>query len=145
MALRIRRLPIIGLMLVCVGAAYAVAQNLPAGQIPTGIGDLSTAVQAEVRSQDGQVVLAGQFGEATTEDGETERTARLTATAGASATGQAEIELVTRGTTVEREVELEVDGLSPKTTYSFVIDQQHAASFTTDAKGGAKVELKDAR
>jgi hypothetical protein len=38
-----------------------------------------------------------------------------------------------------------VDGLSPKTAYTFVIDQQQAASFTTDAKGGAEVELEDAR
>jgi hypothetical protein len=145
MALRVRKLPIIGLMLVCAGAAYAVAQNLPAGQIPAGIGDLNTVSQVQVRGQDGQVVLAGQFGEATTEDGETERTARLTATAGANASGQAEIEVVTRGTRVERELELEVDGLAANTSYSFLIDQQQAATFTTDAKGGAEVELKDVR
>jgi hypothetical protein len=145
MAIKTRALPIIGLMLVCVGAAYAVAQSLPAGQIPPGIGDLATVVQAQVRAQDGQVVLAGQFGAATTEDGETERTAALTSTGAANASGQAEIEIVTRGTTVERELELEVEGLAPKTTYSFVIDQQTAASFTTDDKGEAEVELKDAR
>ena len=145
MALRVQKLPLVGLMLICVGAAYAVAQNLPAGQIPAGIGDLATVSQAQVRGSDGQVVLAGQFGEATVEDGETERIARLTSTAGGNASGEAEIEMVTRGTTVERELELDVDGLAPNTTYSFVIDQQQAATFTTDGKGGAEVELKDAR
>lgn len=145
MALRVQKLPIVGLLFICAGAAYAVAQNRPAGQIPAGIGDLATAVEAQVRGQDGQVVLAGQFGEATTEDGETERNARLTSTAGANASGQAEIEIVTRGTRVERELELDADGLAANTTYSFLIDQQQAATFTTDGKGGAEVELKDAR
>ena len=145
MALRVQKLPIIGLLLICAGAAYAVAQNLPAGQIPAAIGDLSTVSQVHVRGQDGQIMLAGQFGEATTEDGETERTARLTSTAEANASGQAEIELVTRGSRVERELELEVDGLAANTSYIFLIDEQQAATFTTGAKGAAEVELKDAR
>ena len=140
------RLPVIGLIFVCVGAAYAVAQSGPAATtIPAAIGDLATAVQAEVRSADGTVVLAGQFGEATLDGRETERTAKLTATAGSSATGTAEIELVTRDGKVERELELDAEGLAPNTSYRFVIDQQTAATFTTDAKGATELELKDVR
>jgi hypothetical protein len=146
MALLKRRLPAIGLIFVCVGAAYAVAQNVPAATtIPAAIGDLATAVQAEVRAADGKVVLAGQFGEAVLDGRETERTAKLTATAGSTATGTAEIELVTRDGKVERELELDAEGLSPNTAYTFVVDQQTAATFTTNAKGEAEVELEDVR
>ena len=146
MALLRRRLPVIGLIVVCLGAAYAVAQSAPRPSvIPAAIGDLATAVQAEVRGADGQVVLAGQFGEASLDGNETERSARLTATAGSQATGTAEIELVTRGNTIERELELEADGLAANTSYTFVIDQQTAATFTTDARGSVEIELKDVR
>jgi hypothetical protein len=146
MALLRRRLPVIGLIFVCLGAAYAVAQSRPdPTAIPAAIGDLATVVQAQVRAADGTVVLAGQFGEATLDGRETERTATLTATAGSGATGTAEIELVTRDGKVERELELEADGLTPNTAYSFVIDQQTAATFTTDARGSTELELKDVR
>lgn len=138
--------PVIGLMVVCVGAAYAVAQSLPASTtIPAAIGDLATAVQAEVRGADGTAVLAGTFGEAVLDGRETERTATLTATAGGTATGTAEIELVTRDGTVERELELDAEGLAPDTSYTFIVDQATAATFTTDGKGSAELELKDAR
>ena len=141
-----RRLPVIGLMVVCLGAAYAVAQNLPAPTtIPESIGDLTTAVQAEVRAADGKAVLAGPFGEAVLDGRETERTARLAATAGGTATGTAEIELVTRDGKVERELELDAEGLAPNTSYTFVVDQATAATFTTDGKGSAELELKDVR
>ena len=141
-----RRLPIIGLIIVCLGAAYTVAQSVPAATtIPAAIGDLATAVQAEVRASDGRVVLAGQFGEATLDGRETERSATLTATAGSTAKGSAEIELVARDGKVERELELEAEGLSPNTSYTFVVDQQTAATFTTDAQGAVELELKDVR
>jgi hypothetical protein len=136
-------IPISTLVVVYLGAAFASAQgsqSMPRAGLP----DLTVVSQVEIRAADGAVVLAGQFGAATTDNGETEREATLTA-AGAitGAKGTAEIEWTTRGNQTEREFEVEVEGLPAGTPFSVVLDGQPVASFTTDADGEAEVELQD--
>jgi hypothetical protein len=137
--------PVTILIMALFASAYAATNVNPPAQTAT-LPDLAVVSQVEVRGADGAVVLAGQFGAATTEDGETERDATLTAAGAiAGATGTAEIELTTRGQQTEREFELDVEGLPAKTPFTLVIDGQTVATFTTDAEGEAEVELKDVR
>ena len=138
-------IPVSTLMLVFLGTAFAASQATPPAQATT-LPDLAVVSQIEVRTADGAVVLAGQFGAATTEDGETEREATLT-TAGAvsGAKGTAEIELTARGNQTERELEVDVEGLPANTAFTVVVDGQVLATVTTDAEGEAEIELKDVR
>jgi hypothetical protein len=140
-------LPVLGLILVCVGAAYAVAktdlQEIQ-GRLPTTMTDLTTVSNVEVRAADQSVVLSGQFGAATTTGTEIERHATLNATGSvAAAKGTAEIEIVRNGQRTESELEIDVEGLTASTSYVLVVDGVEATTFKTDPRGRAEVELKN--
>ena len=107
----------------------AFATLLPAA----AAADLSTAVLAEVRDAQGQVVLSGTFVASEDDDGEIERKAPLAASsAGANASGEAEIE--------GPEVEFSVKGVQPGGVYTFVIDGEVFATVTADSRGRAEHE-----
>lgn len=138
-------IPVSTLFMVLFGSSFAVSQATPPATT-SNLPDLAVVSQIEVRAADGGVVLAGQFGAATTEDGETEREATLSAAGAlAGARGTAEIELTPRGHQTERELELDVEGLPANTSFTVVVDGQTLTTFTTDADGEAEVELKDVR
>ncbi len=129
--------------LVAAGAALTRADEAKQ-PLPTDAGDVSRASAVEVRDASGRVVLQGTFGEAApaSSDGDVERKATLAARDGSSASGEAEVE-VTRSSSgaVEQEVELDAEKLAPSAAYTLHLDGRQVASFTTDAKGGAEVEL----
>jgi hypothetical protein len=114
--------------------------------LPAELGDVSAARAIEVKDAAGRTVLHGELGAAeTADDGDVERKATLAARDGSGASGEAEIE-VSRSSSgaVEQEVEIDVEKLSPSATYTLLVDGRPAATFTTDDKGGAEVELASA-
>jgi hypothetical protein len=137
-------IPITTLMTVFLGTAFAASQATP--RTPSSLPDLTAVAQVEIRAADGAVVLAGQFGAATTEDDETERDAPLSGVGTASgASGTAEFEAIARGNQTERELEIDVEGLPANTSFNVVIDGQVVATFTTDSDGEAEIEWKDVK
>jgi hypothetical protein len=131
-------IPLGGLLATAVAAGYAVVQ-LEGQAAPTG--DFTSAVAAQVRDAQGQIVLQGHFMPPVEEDGGLERRATLAATAvDADAAGEAEIEYKTTGAT-SQEVEFSVRNLQPGVNVTFVIDNTDIASATTDRRGRAEIEL----
>jgi hypothetical protein len=114
--------------------------------LPADIGDVSAATAMEVRDSAGKVILQGTLAGTADADGKIERKAQLAAKDGSPATGEAEIEIVRSKATgaMEVEVDLDVDRLAASTAYTLHIDGRQAASFTTDAKGSAEIELAPA-
>jgi hypothetical protein len=142
-----RKLPLIGLVLVCLAAAYAAVYAASEYQetqqtLPAAVGDLNAVSAIEVRTESGTAVLSGTFGTAKVSGGETERNATLAAAAGQSGKGTAEIEINRNGDRLERELEIDVEGLSPNANYVIFVDGQQVSSFTTNDKGAAEVEMK---
>ena len=114
--------------------------------LPAEFTDLAAIAAIEVRDASGSVVLHGTFAGTPEADGNLERKAKLAAKDGSAATGEAEIEIEKSEKTgaVKVEVDLDVAKLAASTAYSFHLDGRLAASFTTDAKGEAEVELVSA-
>lgn len=132
-------IPVGGLVATAAATIYAVAQLSGQAQTPTA--DFTNAAAAQVRDAQGQVVLQGSFMTPVEEDGKLERRATLAPTVGDSkAAGDAEVEFAKSGGGVQ-EVEFSVRNLSPKTTFTFVIDGTVVASANTDGRGRADVEL----
>ena len=128
------------------GAAALLSADEPARALPAELGDVSAVRAIEVRDAAGRAVLGGELGAAeTADDGEVERKAVLAARDGSAASGEAEIE-TGKGASgaVEQEVEIDVRGLAPSAEYALLLDGRTAATFTTDAKGAAEVELASA-
>ena len=136
-----KRWPVLGLAVVCLTAAvYAAAMPAYETQqpLPAGVPDLTGVARVDV-TENGNVVLAGQFGAEVADDDEIKRGAPLTATSG-TAKGEAEIELDTNDRT-KQEFEVDVEGLTARTTYQVLIDGQVAGTITTDARGRGSLEL----
>ena len=136
-----RRVPILGLMAVCLTAAvYAAAMPAAEAQqpLPTTIADLATVSRVEL-THNGGVVLAGQFGAEIDDGDEVKREATLTGADGAGK-GDAEVELDTADRT-KQELEVDVEGLGPQATYQVLVDGQVAGTLTTDARGKGSLEL----
>ena len=136
-----KRWPILGLVLVCLTAAvYAGA--MPAQEVqqplPSGIADLATVSRIEV-AENNAVVLAGQFGPEAEDGDEIKREAELSASNG-NGKGEAEVELDAADRT-KQELEVDVEGLTARTTYQVLVDGQVAGTFTTDARGKGSLEL----
>ena len=136
-----KRLPIAGLVLVCLTAlAYTV--SMPAQELqrplPEGVADLATVARVDV-SLNGTVVLSGQFGSEIDDGDEIKREAPLTGSAG-NAKGEAEVELDADDRT-KQELEVDVTGLSAQTTYQVQLDGQLVGTIETDARGRGSLEL----
>jgi hypothetical protein len=141
------------ILLSAAGVAATAAAGIAAARVgdddeqqmtlPADIGDVSGATAVEVRDASGRVALSGTLAGTADASGEIERKAKLAASDGTSATGEAEIEIVRSKTTsaMEVEVDLDVEKLAASTPYTLHLDGRQAASFTTDAKGTAEIEL----
>ncbi len=141
-----RLIPIIGMFFIFAFATIAVVKSDAEDikkPMPSGIGALSEARLVEVKDASGQVVLSGKFGDAKVSKNEIERSALLTHTGvDADAKGIAELEISKNRTPTKQEVELTVKQLAPATAYTLVIDGHEVASFTTNSRGEAELEIE---
>jgi hypothetical protein len=132
-------IPAAGLVAVLGAAAYMVVQL--SAQTPTITGNFTSAVQAEVRDAQGQVILRGAFQPVEEEDDDVERKASLATTGvDADAAGEAEVEF-SKAAAAEQEVEFSVHNVEPGAAYTFVIDGVEIGSATADTKGRAELEV----
>jgi hypothetical protein len=136
-----KRGPILGLVIVCLAAA-AYATAMPPQEVqqplPNTIADLATVTRVEV-AENSTVILSGQLGPEETDGDEIKREARLTGSV-ARAEGEAEVELDAADRT-KQELEVEVEGLTARTTYQVLVDGQVAGTITTDVRGEGSLEL----
>jgi hypothetical protein len=139
-------LPVVGMFLLFGYVALAVVRSrtdeikLP---LPPFLHDLAAVRLVEIRDAGGQVVLSGNFTTMTEKDGDLEGETPLTATGvDADAVGRAEVEVSTvKYGAVDKELEVSVRDLAPGTTFNLFVDGQQAASFTTDQRGAAELEM----
>jgi hypothetical protein len=122
------------------GSLLMPSQTLPA----VALGDVSHASIVEIRNQQGQAVLTGEFRSTVDMLGNTEKDAALYDQRGRKVIGEVEIETPAPGRT-DRQPELEVDiiGLAPRQTFAVAIDNRIVASFTTDDRGSIDMELQE--
>jgi hypothetical protein len=151
MSYKVKRiLPLIGLLLLCGYAAFAVIRTGKQAQevkypLPSSVGDLAAAKLVEIKDTSGQIVLSGTFVVENKQDGDVEGNALLTGIGvNAVAKGEAEFEVSRNinGTT-ERELEISVNKLTPGTSFSMFVDGRQVATFTTNLRGAAELEMKD--
>ena len=120
--------------------------------LPPFLDDLATVKLVEIRDGGGRVVLAGNFTLTTEKDGDIEGAAPLTATdVDPNAAGEAEMEISNKknsfaisnkkNSVAEKELEAEVWNLAAHTSYKLFIDGLQAASFKTNHRGAAELEM----
>ena len=143
-------LPLVGLLLLCGYAAFAVIRGASKVQdikqpLPSSVGDLAAAKLVEIKDAAGHIVLSGAFVARREQDGDVEGKALLTGTGNnAAAKGEAEFEVSTNKTGgTERELEVSVRQLAPGASFSLFVDGQQAATFSTNQRGAAELEMKD--
>jgi hypothetical protein len=152
MSYRVKRiLPIVGMLLLCGYAAFAVIRTGNKVQevrqpLPSSVGDLAASKLVEIKDAAGQIVLSGNFVVVNKQDGDVEGKALLTGTGiNAEAKGEAEFEVSTkRNGGTEKELEISVRKLAPGTSFSLFVDGQQVATFSTNQRGAAELEMKDA-
>jgi hypothetical protein len=136
-----KRGPVLGLVGVCLmAAAYATAMPSQEVQqpLPATVADLATVSRVEV-AENSTVVLTGNFGGEESDGDEIKREAPLTAANG-NGTGEAEVELDSADRT-RQELEVDIEGLTARTTYQVLIDGQVVGTITTDVRGKGSLEL----
>jgi hypothetical protein len=138
--------PIVIMVAVCAIIA-AVAVVLARPKPPEPLADLDRIREAdvvEVRDPDGRTVLAGEFRSRTDALGNIEKDAALSDRRGARVIGEIELEIPAAGRP-DRRPELEVDiiGLAPDTSFTVVIDDREVARFKTDDRGSIDMELQE--
>lgn len=111
--------------------------------LPSHISNLSEVKSVEIKDANGQLILSGNFGNATQDGKELEREAVLAATTVIpAATGVAEIEISTgKASFIEQELELSVKHLSAGTIFHLFVDSQEVAPFKTNHEGKAELEF----
>ena len=140
-------LPVVGMFLL--GCAVVAAVRNEGGELkqplPPSLDDLAAVKQIEVRDAGGQVVLNGSFTMTTKPNRNVEGKATLAPTgADADAAGKAEVEVSTKKDgRVEKELEVEVGKLAPGASFSVFVDGRQAATFTTNPRGAAELELSN--
>lgn len=152
MSYRVKRiLPLVGMLLLCGYAAFAVIRSGNKVQevkqpLPYYVSDLAAAKLVEIKDAAGQIVLSGNFIVENKRDGGVEGKALLTATGiNAGAKGEAEFEVSkNRNGATEKELEVSVRKLAPATSFSMFVDGKQVATFSTNQRGAAEVEMKDA-
>jgi hypothetical protein len=149
---RVKRiLPLVGMLMLCGYAAFAVIRSANKVQevkqpLPSSVGDLTTAKLVEIKDAAGQIVLSGNFVVEKKQDGNVEGKALLTGTGiNATAKGDAEFEVsMNRVGATEKELEISVRRLAPGTSFNLFVDGQQVVTFSTDQRGAAELEMKDA-
>ena len=152
MSYKVKRiLPLVGMLLLCGYAAFAVIRTSNKVQevklpLPSSVSDLAAAKLVEIKDAAGQIVLSGNFIAENKRNGDVEGKALLTGTGiNAMAKGEAEFEVSTnRNGGKEKELEVSVRRLAPGTSFSMFVDGQQVATFTTNQRGAAELEMKDA-
>ena len=136
--------PVLGLAIVILMAsAYTTAMPVQTSQeLPGTVGDLATITRIEI-AENSTVVLAASLGPEEQDGNEFTREARLEAESG-TAHGEVEIEIDAADRT-RQEIEVEVEGLTPQTTYQVLLDGQVAGIITTDERGEGSVDLSRGR
>lgn len=142
---RLRMLRVSAMALVCAGlwfAAPLAAQKVNA-PLPTDIPDMSNAQFMIIKDAAGNTVLRGRLVRQPPDGDEIERECVLVGTGEfAKVEGEGEVEVKQVGEYLEQQVEFEIEGMPPKTTYTVFIDAHEVGTFTTDAHGSAEVELE---
>ncbi|MGH9174899.1 MAG: hypothetical protein ACRD1H_11105 [Vicinamibacterales bacterium] len=107
------------------------------------LGDMSGAAIVEIRDASGRTVLSGEFRSRTGPLGKVEKDAALTDSRGSQVIGEVEIEIPTPNAS-DRGQELEVDiiKLTPRATFTVVIDDRPVTTFNTDDRGSIDVEIE---
>lgn len=137
-------LPFAGMVLLAVIVTGAVSQYSSA-QTPSApeLGDLRAATLVEIHGPQGSV-LNGEFRKEEKSDGSYDLVARLSGT-GVQDGGEVEIEIPSSADKDQRqELEVELQGLTPRQAFTVHIDGREVTSVTTDGRGAADVELKAA-
>ena len=130
-------IPIGGLLAIVAIAIYMVAR-MDAQSAATA--DFANAGVAEVRDEQGQVILRGQFVVSNEDADEVERKAVLEpAGSDADAAGEAEVEISASGGA--QELEFSVWNVQPGSSVTFVIDGEAVATARSDSRGRAEAEL----
>ncbi len=111
---------------------------------PVQFGDVTEANVVEIRDHHGAAVLTGEFRSRTDAVGNTEKDAALRDASDHRVIGEVEIEIPAEGRP-DRRLELEVDiiELTPRATFTVVIDDREVGRFTTDDRGSIDVELQE--
>ena len=147
MSYRMKRLiPVIGMFVIFAFATIAVVRGDDEEiekPMPSGIGNLAEARLVEVKDAGGQVILSGNFAAAKESKKEVERSALLTPTGiDPDAQGIAEVEISKDKAPVKQEIELKVKQLAPAAAFTLVIDGHEVASFMTNSRGEAELEVE---
>ena len=148
---RVKRIiPVVGMLLLCGYATLAVIRSGNKVEevkqpLPSSIGDLAAAKLVEMKDAAGQIVLSGNFVVENKQDGHVEGKALLTGTeSNPAAQGKAEFEISTnKNGGTEKELEVSVRKLAPGTSFSLFLDGQQIATFSTNQRGAAELEMKD--
>ena len=126
------------------GIAMAVLAEENAIRLPIALGDVSEAHIVEIRDHRGQIVLSGEFRSRVDMLGNTEKDAALTDRRGRTVIGEVELEIPAPQRENRRpELEVDIIGLPARETFSIVIDDRIAGTFTTDDRGGVDMELQE--
>lgn len=140
---------ILPIIVMCLTFGYAVLAIVRSDAreikqpLPASLDNLAAVKLVEIRDGDGRIILGGNFTMRTKKAGGIKGAASLTSPGvDADATGKAEIEISNKKNSVaEKELEVEVRKLAANTSYELFIDGQSAASFKTDLRGAAELEL----
>jgi hypothetical protein len=132
-------LPITAIVAALVAAAYlAVRFNAQTPTIQSS--DFRNAATAEVRDEQGAIVLRGAFMLEEEEDDDIERKAALATVTSGEVMGEAEVEFATE-IPVDQEVEFAARGLVPGAAYTLIVDGREVARVNADERGRIAVEF----
>lgn len=140
---------ILPIFVMCISLGYAALAIVRGDSreikqpLPSSLDNLAAVKLVEIRDGGGRVILGGNFTMTTKQDGDVEGAAPLVASGvDPDAAGQAEIEISNKKNNVaEKELEVEVRNLTANTSYNLSIDGQQAASFKTNHRGEAELEM----
>lgn len=111
---------------------------------PLVLGDISEAHMVEIRDHRGEVALSGEFRTSIDSVGNTEKDASLIDRRDRRVIGEIEVELPAPGRANRRpELEVDIIGLPPHTSFVVVIDDRTVGAFTTDDRGSVDMELQE--
>jgi hypothetical protein len=129
----------------CAGLWFAapLAAQKVSGPLPTDVPNMANAQYMIIKDAAGTTVLRGRLVRQPPDGDEIERECVLVGTgAFAEVEGEGEVEVNQVGEYLEQQVEFEVEGMPPKTTYTVFIDAKEVGTFTTDVHGSAEVEFE---
>lgn len=108
------------------------------------LGNIKEANIVEIRDHRGEVALSGEFRSSVDSVGNTELDASLIDRRDRRVIGEIELELPAPGRANRRpELEVDIIGLPPRTSFVVVIDDRQVGSFITDDRGSVDMELQE--